>query len=335
MKGLSNTSYGRKVLFNEILSKELASYSFRIDAFYESVASNRIMSVRISSDQTIHLGINISVKEDKMFLGCSNSTALSIEFRAYFIINYLQYLEIAKEAIPDSLFSGFVTLDAISDLYSGNQRNVYIPNIIEKNRHLYPLDVHCAIRAITRILIKAENEFPVPQRAVELCELYRDTLITYTGMPEIVYIKSKHAQYAALCEMNNMVSIVLLNPKITSECVMFRQVGIKSFDDLKINELLDVCDMNNNRFWSGVVMRVLTVAIDSPELKKYMKRSSMESAYMNFCASSVEYYSHVKDGVGSALLKDNLKAIQRLSRKLEQSTDFDENTINGMIHYIQ
>lgn len=116
MRRFVNTNYGCKLLFNKVLSRDLESYPFKIDAFYESVTQNQIMRIKVSKDQTVHLGINISFKEETMFSGYSDPMVLSIVFRAYFIINYLSCLQAAKEIEPSSYFSGLVALVQICSL---------------------------------------------------------------------------------------------------------------------------------------------------------------------------------------------------------------------------
>lgn len=207
MRNFANTSYGCKLLFNKILSRDLESYTFKIDAFYESAARNQIMSIQISEDQTVHLGINISFKEEAMFSKCSEPMVLSIAFRAYFIINYLSCLQYARDTEPSSYFSGLVVLDAISDLYSNNRNTSCVPNVVGRNKQLRPIDVHCAIRAITRVLMN--NELPVVDETLKRCEVYRDILITYTGSPEIIYLKSKQAQHTVLREIKTLKLLIV------------------------------------------------------------------------------------------------------------------------------
>ncbi len=331
MRRFANTSYGCKVLFDKFLSKELESCALKIDAFYESAACNQIMSTHISNDQTVHVGINISFKEEPMFFGCYEPNILTIAFRSYFIINYLHCLQAAKETVPYSFFSGLVALDSINDLFSNKRKIVCIPNAFGSNKHLRPIDVHCAIRAMTKLLM--DNSLSIVDEALTSCEAYKDILVAYTGVPEIVYLKSKHAQYTVLSEMAAFRSLVLQNSNITRECALFQQVGMKSFNSLNIGTLLSACDVKDNSFWPGMILRMFALAPNGKALNKYMDYSCMKTAYYEFYSNSLECY--ILEKRRSKLLKDNLQAAKHLARGIEQSTDYNASAIDGMLHYIK
>lgn len=330
MKRFANTNYGRKLLFNRILSRDLESYPFKIDAFYESVTQNQIMSIKISKDQTVHLGINISFKEETIFSECSEPMLLSVAFRAYFIINYLSCLQIARETEPGSYFSGLVALDAICDLYSNDRKISCVPNVVGKNKQLRPIDVHCAIGAITRILMDKELSI---DGTVKRCEAYRDILITYTGTPEITYMKSAQAQYAVLREIKIMKSLIAQQPRILHECALFHQVDIVSFDEMNIGRLLSACDMHENRFWPGLILRMLALTTKTKVSWQYINYACMKEAFFDFSSNSMECYAQSKGK--SVLLKDTLRAVQCLTRGIEEFACYDDNAVDSMMHYIR
>lgn len=331
MRRFANTNYGCKLLFNKVLSRDLEFYPFKIDAFYESEAQNQIMSIKISKDETVHLGINISFKEETMFSGYSDPMVLSIIFRAYFIINYLSCLQAAKEIEPSSYFSGLVVLDAISDLYSNKRNKLCVPNAIEKNKHLRPIDVHCAIGAITRILM--DKELSIADETVKRCEAYRDILITYTGTPEITYMKSEQAQYVVLREIKIMKSLIAQQPRILHECALFHQVDIVSLDEMNIERLLSTCDMHENRFWPGLILRMLALATKTKVSWQYINYACMKEAFFDFSSNSMECYAQSKGK--SVLLKDTLRAVQCLTRGIEEFACYDDNAVDSMMHYIR
>lgn len=331
MNKFANSNYGRKILFDKILSQELAAYAFKIDAFYESVSLDQIVSIYVSDDQTIRLGINISFKEEAMFSGCPEPMILSIAFRAYFIVNYLHCLQTAKEEIPNSFFSGLVILDSIGDLLCGKRTEAHIPNVVGTNKHLRPIDVHCAIRAITRVLM--DDELSVASESLKACEEFRDILVTYTGTPEIVYSKSKHAKFAVLFEVTALKSLVLQQPNIMNECALFEPVKIDSFNSLDVGQLLSACDKSGNRFWPGLILRMFAIAQSNKALREYIRFDCMRNAYLDFSSNSFDCYVQKKRQ--SKLLQDNLQAIQQLTRGIEQFAKCDINTTNGMMHYIQ
>lgn len=332
MKRFANTNYGRKLLFNRILSRDLKSCAFKIDAFYESAVHKQIMSIKLSKDQAVHLGINISFKEETIFSECSEPMLLSVAFRAYFIINYLSCLQIARETEPGSYFSGLVALDAICDLYSNDRKISCVPNVVGKNKQLRPIDVHCAIGAITRVLI--ENELSVDNETVKRCEAYRDILIAYTGTPEITYLKSIQAQYSVLHEIKTLKSLIAQQPNVLRECALFSQVGIISFSELSIGKLLSICDKRENRFWPGLILRMFALASKAKMSEQYAKYDCMKRALFEFYSNSMECYTQSKEQC--ILLKDTLRAVQRLTRGVEAFVQYDSGgTIDCMMHYIQ
>ncbi len=331
MKNLANTNYGRKALFDEILSKNLDIFKYKIDAFYESISNNRIMSIRISEDKTVHLGINVSFKSEEMFSDSADPMGLSLAFRAYFIINYLRCLESADESLPTSYFYGLVILESVNDLLSLKKRFAYVPDSVGVNKNLRPIDVHCAIRAVTRVL--ADYGPIVSEESSKLCEAYRDTFIYYTGSPETEYVGSKHAKYTVLCEAGALESLIAKHPEVTENFALFSCVGFDSLKDMSVEALLSACDENKNAFWSGFILRMFSISQHGERLKKYLGHPCIKTALEDFRVNSVEYcFQHKEESV---LSQNNRQAVQMLVRGSEQLSGPDLIPQNGAMHYIR
>lgn len=331
MNILSNTNYGRKSLFSKILSNELDVCSFKINAVYDSAPPEQVMTAQITDNQVIRLGINTSFKAENLFSDCSDPLGMSIAYRSYFIINYIHCLATAKEANTNSFFPGLVVFESICDLTFGKKNVFTIPNIYTKNKNLRPIDVHCAIRAITRVVI--ENSSIFSDETKKKCELYTNTLIAYTRLPEIEYKRSKYSQYTILNETKALKELISKNSEIVYKYALFHKYAIVSLDKLNIDELLSACDINKDNFWPGMILRILAITKDNKKLKEYLKHPSLETSYLDFCRNSMEYYSEINEQ--SLLLRENWQAIQQLVIGLQKQTAPNVYSKKGMVHFIQ
>lgn len=331
MKKLTDTTYSRKIAFNTILSKELQECDFTIDASYESMSRNQVMSTCISGNRTIHLKINISFKAEKAFSDCMNPMEMSIIFRAYFITNYIRCLESAKNAVPTSYFSGLVTLESTGDLLSGKKIVSSVPDIVGENKYLRPIDVNCAIKAMTRVLLT--NKTHLPETAEKACQDYIEALIAYTGVPETEYIGSKHAVYTVLHDADLLKSLVREHPEVISEYRLFSNVGFSASDTLSLDELFSACDDSEDKFWSGMIVRMLAITHNDEIFKKHFKHLSFKNSYQDFCTNSIELYYEPYEQI--PLLKNNRQAVQRLIKGAEQPTPVNTSLFVGTVHYIR
>lgn len=102
---VTQTSHGQKILFDRILSRDLAVCKYNIKAFYKWERSTKIFTLRFLDEKNIEVGINLNIDKG-MFRAGPYSTELDICYRSYFIANYLRCLESAEDTIPSSLFQG-------------------------------------------------------------------------------------------------------------------------------------------------------------------------------------------------------------------------------------
>lgn len=320
----TDTNYRRKLLFNEILSAQLATSAFRVDAVYESAAREQVASVRCFGEQTVRLGINLSFKTEAMFAGCADPLVPSIAFRAYSIVQYIRCLESAKGATPSSLFAGWVTLDAIGDRVLGNKQTLCVPNAYGVNILLRPMDVHCAIRAMTSVLIQYEDT--LPNEVKQRCQAYIDTLITYTGMPEVTYTGSTQPCYTVVCEVKRLAAVLARVPEAVQEYAVFHQVGFTALDALDVTALLDRCDQAENTVWPAVILRLSAVTHTG-----LLSHPALERSYASFCENGVAFCSEQR--ADSVLLRDTRRAMQQLVR--ETASMAESNTLSGRVHDIR
>lgn len=331
MRVLTNTSYRRKAFLNTILSRELETCAFSINACYESVSNKQIMSIRVSDNRTICLNININSSEEKIFFGCTNSLEMSLAFRAYFVVNYIRCLETAKSAEPSSFFSGLVILESVGSLLSDKKTVSCVPDIRGENKNLRPIDVYCAIRAMTRVMLTYKSS--LSDEAERACETYINTLVAYTGIPETEYRGSKYAEYTVLCETEMLKSFVSKYPDITNEYMLFCRVGFSPSDNYSIDELLSACDNSKDKFWPGMIFRILAITQNTEALKKYLEHPSLKSSCQEFCINSMEYYYESQEQ--SLLLSNNWQAVQQIIKVTNQLEIIDEYHRSGMVHFIQ
>lgn len=318
MKRVIDTVYRRRTVFEEILSAQLGASALRIDAFYESGPREQVMRVCCVDGHTVQVGINLSFKEATTFAGCDDAMGLTTAFRALFIAQYMRCLETAKEVVPSSLFAGWVTLDAIGDVFSGEKRAVYLPDAFGKNKWLRPIDVHCAIRAMTGMMMMYDSV--LSDEAKHRAERYMDMLVTYTGMPDVTYEGSAHPCYTVVCEIERLTALIRSQPDVLRECAVFRNVQC---DDVK--RLLDVCGEADDVFLPAVIVRLSAMARAG-----WTEHPVFANAYATFCESGVAFCSEVRQE--STLLRDTRRAVQRLVSGTEQ---WKINPRSGGVHYIR
>lgn len=331
MKNLSNTNYGRKLLFNRILSKELAAGNFRVEASYESTSRQKVVSACVS-DKAIRIKVNISFDKESFFSDCDDPMELSLIYRAYFIAAYIKCLENAKEAVPDSYFEGIVTLDAIYDLVTGKRAVLCNPDLSSRVKSLRPVDVHCAIRAMTRLLI--EFGTALTETATFQCEKYIDCLIDYTSLPEVEYNCSKYAFYTVLNETAKLKKLISEYPYVTEKFALFSSYAITSDGLTDVGSLLSLCDEKGGGFIPAMLMRMFAFsAEDNQRLKGVLSHRCVIESYQDFCRSSVLYYS--EDTEKSILLKENWRAIQNIAERIEKLMYDEVQLQSGAVHFAE
>ena len=326
---VTHTSHGQKILFDRILSSDLAVCKYNIKAFYKWESSTQIFSLRFLDERNIEVGINLNI-DNGLFRSGSYSTELDICYRSYFIANYLRCLEGAEDTIPSSLFQGLVTLESICDIHTEGKIDIYSPHLATRSPGFKPINVHCAIRALTRLLIEQKNVIN-PDAQVQ-CESTINWMLEYTQLPEMMYAKSKKPIYALLNDLLALKKLLDKRPGITNNYSMFTLYGISNIVEQSVDELLG--QSASNRFWNDAIMRIAAYSDGMRGLIDLATLPGIRESVVEFKEKSLSCYqeSHNSKNI---VLADNLLAIKKLSKRVEQTFSLKEPANSGTLHFIQ
>lgn len=327
---LINTSHGRKLLFDRILSAELAVCKYKINAFYEWKNQAQIFSLRFIDADRVKLGINLNLAAEDVFSGSSRAMELTICYRAYYMAAYLRCLENAAETVPHTLFQGLVLLEAIADIHGKETIAAYSPLFDQSASRVKPIDVHSAIRSLSRIRIEQKER--LSQGVQANCENAVDWMVNYTRLPEIEYNKPKRPEYTVLSDLLRVKKIVDTAPSLLAQYALFAHYGILRFDDRTIYDLLT--NESLNEFWAEVLIRVWAFSNNKkypldvtvfPQLRKSICKFKEDSvACFQECSTSKQ-----------KVLKDNLLAVKKTAMQIEQAFYETGPVETGALHFMQ
>jgi hypothetical protein len=322
------TSFQKKAAINSILSSELGGCKHRINARYEWKRPDQVLTVGVSHKNTFEVGINLNIGRQELFGDSNSELMLEITYRAYYISAYIRCLDDATTAIPQSYFSGLVLICAINSVCGGKKVKAFSP--IKRIIHdLRPIDVHCAIHALTRLTIDYAERIPEKTRGV-ISRIINE-LLTYSALPEIGY-KGDEPIYSLLQETRCLQENVILHRCFMTDYMFFDKLSTKVFIDLSIEELVCFCENSQNPFWGNFIMRL------SAHLGRHIETARNQKPFISSCIlrfeeDSVRYYRETKQ-TDNMILTDNLEAIKWLSKMSEQT--FSVVTANcGKIHFFQ
>lgn len=326
---VTQTSHGQKILFDRILSRDLAVCKYNIKAFYKWERSAKIFSLRFLDEKNIEVGINLNIDKG-LFRAGPYSTELDICYRSYFVANYLRCLESAEDTTPSSLFQGLVVLESICDIHTDGKIDIYSPHLATRSSGLKPINVHCAIRALTRLLIDQKNVI-TPDVQVQ-CESTINWMVEYTLLPEVMYAKSRKPVYTLLNDLLVLKKLLDKQPGITNSYSMFTSYGISNIVEQSIDELLG--QTASNRFWNDAIMRIVAHSDGMRGLIDLATLPGIRKSVVEFKEKSLSCYqeSHNSKNI---VLADNLLAIKKLSKRVEQTFSLREPANSGTLHFIQ
>lgn len=325
----THSSHDRKVLFDRILSKDLAVCKYKIKAFYKWENSAQIFSFRFLDEKNIEVGINLNIDKD-LFSSSPYSRELDICYRSYFIANYLRCLEGAEDTIPCSLFQGLVVLESVNDIHTQGIIDVYSPLPATKKSRVRPINIHCAIRALTRILIE-QKEVVTPHVQIQ-CERSIDWMVAYTRLPEVMYGKSRKPKYALFNDLVILKKLLDKHQVTTERYPIFASYGILNFDDQTINELLE--RGLSSRFWNDVIIRIIACSGGMRSVIDVTTLPEIRESVLAFWEESLSCYQESRTSK-NVILDDNLLAIKKMSKKIGQSFSLRGTVGSGALHFIQ
>lgn len=329
IRKLISTSHIQKLLFDKILTQDLLNCKYKIAAFYEWKNKAQVFSAHFTDDENIKLSINLNFEEE-LFFGSTNAMELSICYRSYLISAYLRCLENAEISLPNTLFQGNVTLEAIIDIHSGNDIKLYSPFSTKGLSRQRVINIQCAIRSLSRMLIEQEIHISTDTR--KRCEQGISWMITYTRLPEIEYIKAKSPEYAVLRNLRCVSGLIKNNPTLTKQYSIFAQCGVSNFDEETIFEILEKESLQN--FWVESFLRVLAFSDNIYSSVDVTNLPKIKKAIASFREESVLYY---QESVSSTnmLLTNNLLAVKKIAGKIDQVFLVNEPVKSGALHFIQ
>ena len=322
------TSFRKKEIINSILSRENGDCKHKINARYEWKRSDQILTVYLSPKNTFEVGINLNIGRQKKFGNTIEEPAMEMIYRAYFISAYIRCLDDATSIVPQSYFSGLVLLCAVNSLCAGKKVKVFSP-LERKPPELRPIDVYCAIQALTRLIIDCAERISEKSRNAVVGNI--SELLAYSMLPEISY-KGDEVVYSVLHEIRKLWENTASHRCSLDDYKVFNELGKRGLLDLCINEFMLICERSKNLFWGNLVIR-LSAHIGVWKSIVIEKESFITSCIRHFGEDSVKYYRDTRQ-TENQLLVDNFMAIKFLSRMIEQA--FSIVTANvGQIHYFQ
>lgn len=324
------TSHSRKLLFDRILSAELAVCKYKINAFYEWKNKTQVFSLKFSDPKTVELGINLNFAIEDVFRGSSNAMELTIGYRSYFIAVYLRCLESADNTVSCTLFQGLVLLEAIGNIHGGTTIISYSPLLTTSALRVKPIDVHCAIRSLSRIYIEQRNF--LTQEVQTKCEDALNWMVSYTHLPEVEYKKPKNPEYTVLTDLLYIRELAIDTPALLAQYPLFNQYGILDFDDLSVSDLL--ANEELSEFWIGVLIRVLAFSKGKTSALDVAAFPKIRNGIAKFKEDSVACFNECSMS-NQELLRANLLAVKKIAMKIEQ-TFFENGAVEtGALHFVQ
>ena len=267
------------------------------------------MSIRSCDDKTIELGINIHFYRQR-FIENDKNNDYRLKFRAYYISAFIKSLEKAADTMPLSYFSGLVSLCAINILQCGKTTESYSP-IEGKLRYLRPIDIHCAITALNRLI--SDNKNQLSDKSIKEIKEYTDKLVLFTLLPEIGYCKAEPV-YSLLTEIKQLYNRLVMQGCPADEYVLFGE-NIYDYLNETIESIISKESIKDNPFIQGAAMRM--IAWSGRKNITDQVYNIFTECYEKYRCDSVKYYKETGNK-NDELLRCNLVAVKKLSQKLEQ-----------------
>lgn len=329
----SGTTYGQKVLFDRLLSSELGNCKYKIEAVFEWKRRDQIMSLSFLNEEKARLAINLNIEKRSPLFSGENGAELEVVYRAYFIANFVHCLEFACDSDGGSYFSGLVTLEAINDMCRNGNAEGFSPISLQKKRTVRAIDIHCASRSLTRMLVEQGGGLSKETR--RKWETYIDEFLSYSQLPEAEYRGSTHPVFTAVCEMKRTLRTLSQNPDAQGKYALFGKSGVELRGDMTFDDFLASCEKTKNQFWQGFSMRLGALFSEKVAGCGLFASEDIKKCSAKFRQNSVGYFKkHGQPKCG--IIKDNFKAIKKLEKRINSAfIDNEEFASSGAIHCIK
>lgn len=321
-----NSVYEKKLLFSELLGKDLGNSVFLINATYQWMTPASVFSLSVKGN-TIQLRINVNCLDDLLFSG-DRAIEIVVRFRAYFISNYIHCLETAGNSTPQSYFNGLVNLEAICG-FNEKAIDSFSPLSITR-KSIRPIDIYCAIRALTRLQIDCNSWLPIDVK--QYCETQINAFISYSQLPEIVYFGGK-PMYSLPIAMKTLHNDISSGTISLQKYSLFSDNGMCSFVNMPLNSFIETCDGSNNPFWTGVALRLIAFSGTKLNGITFHNLRNINGNLVDFQNTCVRYSIECRESTDK-LLVDNYDAIKRIAKCVERAFDGVDSK-SGALHYIQ
>lgn len=321
-------SYGKKEKISRLLGQELKESRYRINANFEWTKPSQVMSLKVYDKNVIRLGINLNFNEDFQIKG-ETAEDLNIFYRAWFIASYIHCMEGIYDAKSKSYFSGLVELCAINNVCSNGYAVSFSPVEEGRVKCLRPIDVQCAISALTRLVIEKRDVLSL--QLGEKLEALINRLLTYSILPEVGYSRTKPV-YSLLFEFNRFNYNVKRKRCIAADYMLFRECELENYENVSLDDLPTLLNESRSAFWTGAYIRLVS-SMGKKDVLTQEQRLLLRKTVNRFNSDCIRYYKDYSFQ-SSNLLDDNYLALKRMSNRINTVLRID-HVNDGMIHCYQ
>ncbi len=323
----TDSLFAKKLLFEQLLKKELGDGKHMISASYAWDASAQLFSLSVKKPDRMDLRINLNGLEKSRCFSGERAWELELRFRAGFISDYVHCLERACDAKPLSYFDGLAALEAICGV-NQKKTKVFSP-LSEAAPALRTIDVYCAIRALTRLQLECGDRMPETDK--EACGNVLETFFDYSELPEIGYDRGKPV-YALQIALQRLQAGIRAGQIIPEQYALFSEYGMASFPKMGFEEFTEACDKADNPFWSGAALRMIAYSRQEAPVE-ILGKERLTACLTEFRKACVSY-SEEQEGHSGKILKDNYEAIKRTAQKMEKACGGAKSS-SGALHFLR
>ena len=324
MKSASTMStFIRKTIIDNMLSRHLHSLALQVKAGYGWLRDGRVLSLRYLGQGQVRLTVNLNFGTSSFF---PKNQELFLLYRVYFIEQYLRFWAQAATLEPDSYFLGLALLCAGNDMAEGKTAAAYLPGSAEKPGQIRPVDVHCAIGALNRLLYENDDRLTAENAAA--CEDQLEQLFLYSTLPEAALDRHGRSYYSLPEELKRLSSDTLAFPEELRRCSLLSVLGAEPLRDLTVTAFVEKCEASGNPFWLGAALRILSRCPSRVPIKEPLRQ-----AIGDYRFDSINYWRECRNRE-QGLQAENLKLIQATASALDPYISPEESSA-GSIHCIQ
>lgn len=306
------SSFHLKQQFISLLSSEFEKCGFDIILCFESSFSKRLCTLKFGEGKQVEVCINLEyVKKSINGVGCSMQ--VKICYCAFFVVDYIKLINLAKNNVPKSYFEGLAFLNAIEVCKDNKTVSIYSPlshwNKKPKNKYcVRPIEIRSAINALNRLRLYLPSGLDEQDKLAIIA--LTDSLLLYSGLPEISYVHSSIPVYALVDSFGRLADIISKDPETIRE---FPVLALAPFDKIKqltVRSLFLSCVQSDNNFLIGVAIRIIAF-LQLPYNQEFenIDLGKLVNAMNSYIDYSIIYLNEMSKS-GKFLMNDNMFAIK-------------------------